>query len=186
MELKRLVQNLPLVNDLAPNVVADVSQAVKGVVESAVEAYGGESYTEERGTWAEVLTKGKKRKMKNQQKNLLIIESSDNSKATDKKDEVTLGKSRCEGVVRGGREKSERGGGKKGWEKRKRRRGEKGEKQVGRDGEKGEREEGGRKAREGERKGWGKGQRRREEGMEKRERREKREGVKREEDGGKG
>ncbi|KAK3886357.1 hypothetical protein Pcinc_009489 [Petrolisthes cinctipes] len=89
MELKRLVQNLPLVNDLAPNVVADVSQAVKGVVESAVEAYGGESYTEERGTWAEVLTKGKKRKMKKQQKNLLIIESSDNSKATDKKDEVS-------------------------------------------------------------------------------------------------
>ncbi|KAK3871116.1 hypothetical protein Pcinc_023762 [Petrolisthes cinctipes] len=84
MELKRLVQNLPVVNDLVPNVVADVSQAVKGVVKSAVEAYGGESYTE---IWAEVLTKGKKRKMKKQQKNRLIIESSDNAKATDKKDE---------------------------------------------------------------------------------------------------
>ncbi len=89
MELKTLVKNLPVVNDLAPNVVADVSQAVKGVVESAVEAYGGESYTDERGTWAEVLTKGKKRKIKKQQKNLLIIESSDNAKATDKKDEVS-------------------------------------------------------------------------------------------------
>lgn len=89
IEMKRLLKNLPSSSELAPEVVADVSQAVRGVVESAVEACSGGNYADDKDTWAEVLTRGKKRKMKQQQKNLLIIESGDHEKATDKKEEVS-------------------------------------------------------------------------------------------------